>query len=62
VLWVPRLRDRAPTGYDMVNGELVRNEMAPLVVRVFELRAARKSHPGHRGRGRLKVLDRSPHL
>ena len=40
-----RWQNRAPTGYDMVNGELVPNEVAPLVVRVFELRAARNSYP-----------------
>ncbi len=39
-----RWLNRAPTGYDMVNGELVPNELAPLVVRVFELRAEGKSY------------------
>lgn len=40
-----RWPNRAPTGYDMVNGDLVPNEMAPLVQRVFELRAAGASYP-----------------
>jgi site-specific DNA recombinase len=40
-----RWQNRAPTGYAMVNGELVPDELAPLVVRVFELRAAGKSYP-----------------
>jgi site-specific DNA recombinase len=40
-----RWQNRAPTGYDMVNGELVPNEAAPLVRRVFELRAEGKSYP-----------------
>ncbi len=34
-----RWLNRAPTGYDMVNGELVPNEVAPLVRRIFALRA-----------------------
>ena len=40
-----RWLNRAPTGYDMVNGELVPNEMAPLVQRCFNLRAAGASYP-----------------
>ena len=34
-----RWLNRAPTGYDMLNGELVANETAPLVQRIFQLRA-----------------------
>ena len=32
-------QNHAPTGYDMVNGELVPNELAPVVQRIFALRA-----------------------
>ena len=39
-----RWLNRAPTGYDMVNGQLVANDMAPLVRRVFALRAAGASY------------------
>jgi len=39
-----RWLNHAPTGYDMVNGELAPNELAPLVVRVFELRGEGKSY------------------
>ena len=39
-----RWLNRAPTGYDMVNGELVANEQAPLVKRIFELRARGHSY------------------
>ena len=39
-----RWLNRAPTGYDMVNGELVPNEVAPLVRRIFELRARGASY------------------
>ncbi len=35
-----RWLNRAPTGYDMINGQLVANYMAPLVQRIFSLRAA----------------------
>jgi NifU-like protein involved in Fe-S cluster formation len=35
-----RWLNRAPTGYDMINGQLVANHMAPLVQRIFSLRAA----------------------
>jgi site-specific DNA recombinase len=34
-----RWQNRPPTGYDMINGELVPNEMAPVVQRIFTLRA-----------------------
>ena len=34
-----RWLNRAPSGYDMVNGFLEPNELAPLISRVFELRA-----------------------
>ena len=34
-----RWQNHAPTGYDMVNGELAPNEMAPVVQRIFALRA-----------------------
>jgi site-specific DNA recombinase len=40
-----RWLNRAPTGYDMVNGHLVPNDMAPLVRRIFALRAAGASFP-----------------
>jgi len=40
-----RWLNRAPTGYDMVNGELVPNEVAPLVGRIFALRACGASYP-----------------
>jgi len=40
-----RWLNRAPTGYDMVNGHLVPNDMAPLVRRIFDLRAAGASFP-----------------
>ena len=40
-----RWQNRAPTGYDMLNGKLVPNELAALVLRVFELRAAGRSYP-----------------
>jgi site-specific DNA recombinase len=44
-----RWLNRAPTGYDMINGKLVPNEMAPLVRRIFSLRpqgpATRPSRP-----------------
>ena len=41
-----RWLNRAPTGYDMVNGELVANEVAPLVQRIFALRACGVELPG----------------
>lgn len=34
-----RWQNHPPTGYDMLNGQLVPNEMAPLVQRIFSLRA-----------------------
>jgi site-specific DNA recombinase len=40
-----RWLNRAPTGYDMINGKLVANEMAPLVRRIFTLRASGASYP-----------------
>jgi site-specific DNA recombinase len=40
-----RWLNRAPTGYDMVNGHLVPNDMAPLVRRIFDLRGAGASFP-----------------
>jgi hypothetical protein len=40
-----RWLNRPPTGYDMINGELVPSEMAPLVRRVFELRVSGASFP-----------------
>ena len=43
-----RWLNRAPTGYDMLNGKLVPNEMAPLVKRIFALRAAGASYPSSR--------------
>ena len=39
-----RWLNRPPTGYDMVNGELVPNEVAALVQRIFELRARGASY------------------
>jgi len=39
-----RWLNRAPTGYDMINGSLVSNEQAPIVRRIFELRAAGASY------------------
>jgi site-specific DNA recombinase len=36
--------NRAPTGYDMINGCLIANDSAPLVQRVFELRASGASY------------------
>ncbi|HQU00704.1 MAG TPA: recombinase family protein, partial [Acidimicrobiales bacterium] len=40
-----RWLNRAPTGYDMINGKLVPNDMAPLVRRIFTLRATGASYP-----------------
>ena len=40
-LWL----NRAPTGYDMIDKRLVPNEAAPLVRRIFALRAAGASFP-----------------
>ena len=40
-----RWLNRAPTGYDMINKHLVPNEMAPVVRRIFALRAAGSSFP-----------------
>lgn len=40
-----RWQNRAPTGYEMINGELVPNEMAPVVQRIFALRAQGASYP-----------------
>jgi site-specific DNA recombinase len=40
-----RWQNHAPTGYDMVNGQLLANEMAPLVQRIFALRAQGASYP-----------------
>ncbi len=40
-----RWLNRAPSGYDMINGELQPNELAPLIARVFELRAQGKPYP-----------------
>ena len=40
-LWI----NRAPSGYDMINGRLVPNDMAPLISRVFELRSLGQSYP-----------------
>ncbi|MEN9646622.1 MAG: hypothetical protein RL238_3291 [Actinomycetota bacterium] len=37
--------NRAPTGYAMINGRLQPDELAPLVTRVFQLRASGKSYP-----------------
>lgn len=34
-----RWQNHAPTGYDMLNGQLVPNDMAPIVQRIFSLRA-----------------------
>ncbi|MGC2486479.1 MAG: recombinase family protein [Acidimicrobiales bacterium] len=39
-----RWLNRAPTGYDMINGHLVPNEMAPLIETIFALRAAGHSY------------------
>jgi site-specific DNA recombinase len=39
-----RWQNHPPTGYDMVNGELVPNEVAPLVQRIFTLRAEGTSY------------------
>jgi site-specific DNA recombinase len=38
-----RWQNHAPTGYDMVKGELVPNEKAPIVQRIFSLRAQGRS-------------------
>ena len=40
-----RWQNHPPTGYDMVNGYLEPNDMAPLVQRVFTLRAEGSSYP-----------------
>ena len=40
-----RWLNRAPSGYDMINGELKPNEMPPLIARVFELRSLGQSYP-----------------
>jgi len=40
-----RWQNHAPTGYDMMNGYLEPNEMAPLVQRIFTLRAEGASYP-----------------
>ena len=40
-----RWLNRAPTGYDMINGKLVPNDMAPLVRRIFALRTQGASYP-----------------
>src|SRR5665213_3268182 len=40
-----RWQNHAPTGYDMVNGYLEPNEMAPIVQRIFALRAEGASYP-----------------
>ena len=40
-----RWLNRAPTGYDMINGKLMPNDMAPLVRRIFTLRASGASFP-----------------
>jgi site-specific DNA recombinase len=40
-----RWQNHAPTGYDMVNHALVPNEMAPVVQRIFALRAQGASYP-----------------
>ncbi len=39
-----RWQNHPPTGYDMVNGQLQPNEMAPIVQRIFALRASRLSY------------------
>ena len=54
-----RWLNRAPTGYDMVNGELVPNEVAPLVGRIFALRACGASYPDIESGGRDLLLDRA---
>ena len=41
-----RWLNRAPTGYDMINGELIANEQAPIVRRIFELRSGGSSYAG----------------
>ena len=40
-----RWQNHAPTGYDMVNGYLEPNDVAPLVQRIFALRAQGSSYP-----------------
>ena len=40
-----RWLNRAPTGYDMVNGKLVANDIAAVVQRIFRLRANGASYP-----------------
>jgi site-specific DNA recombinase len=40
-----RWQNRAPTGYDMINGRLEANEMGPIVQRIFALRAGGASYP-----------------
>ena len=40
-----RWLNRAPTGYSMVNGYLQPSEVAPLIQRIFQLRADGKSYP-----------------
>jgi site-specific DNA recombinase len=39
-----RWTNRPKTGYDLINGELVANRDAPIVRRIFELRAQGMSH------------------
>ena len=40
-----RWLNRAPSGYEMINGYLQPGELAPLIPRVFELRASGMSYP-----------------
>ena len=40
-----RWLNRAPTGFDMIDGELVANDMAPIVQRIFALRTEGDSYP-----------------
>ena len=46
--------NRPKTGYDLIDGELVPNEMAPVVRRIFTLRAQGKSYGQDRRRHGVK--------
>ena len=53
--------NRPKTGYDLVDGELVPNEMAPVVRRIFTMRAEGREPGQDRRRHRRQVLDRADH-
>ena len=53
--------NRPKTGYDLVDGELVPNEMAPVVRRIFAMRGEGASSGQDRRRHGRQVLDRAQH-